>query len=151
MCTLKSALRTDKKARSGFLLFSLFLLATLIPSQARAQDYPPYGPNVPTAHFDHEKRPQLTPPPVTLLSDGTGRVAQSEWNMELVGYDTLDARSTYQPLVVHPGDRYIAYMAPHPTTGISRLDPSAGAVPSGTSILDVTDPRKPVYLFHIPG
>lgn len=132
-------------------LFVLLTLITIVPSYAIAQDYPPYGPNVPTAHFDHGKRAQLTPPPVKLLTDGTGRVAQSSWNMELVGYDTLDGRSTYQPLVVHQGNRYIAYMAHHATTGISRLDPGAGLVPSGTSLLDVTDPTHPVYLFHIPG
>ena len=67
-------------------------------ASAASQDYPPYGPNVPKAHFDHGKRPQLTPPAPNLLPDG--RTAQSAWNMELVGYDSLDGRSTYQPLVV---------------------------------------------------
>ena len=130
-------------------LFVLLLLVTGVVSYNVAQDYPPYGPHVPTAHFDNVKRPQLTPPAVSLLNDGTGRVAQSAWNMELVGYDTLDGRSTYQPLVVHQGDRYIAYMGHHATVGIDRLN---GQVePSGTSILDVTNPAHPIYLFHIPG
>ena len=130
-------------------LLVLLLFVSGICSYNLAQDYPPYGHHVPTAHFDHVNRPQLTPPPVTLLNDGTGRVAQSEWNTELVGYDTLDGRSTYQPLVVHQGDRYIAYMGHHATVGIDRLN---GLVePSGTSILDVTDPKHPIYLFHIPG
>jgi hypothetical protein len=130
-------------------LWPLLLLILAVPSVSRAQDYPPYGPNVPTAHFDHERRPHLTPPAPKLLNDGTGRVAQSEWNMELVGYDTLDGRSTYQPLVVHEGNRYIAYMGHHATTGIDRLNGKVES--SGTSILDVTDPHNPVYLFHIPG
>jgi hypothetical protein len=130
-------------------LLLLLLLIACVASYAIAQDYPPYGPHVPTAQFDHVKRPQLTPPAVSLLNDGTGRVAQSAWNTELVGYDTLDGRSTYQPLVVHQGDRYIAYMAHHATVGIDRLN---GLVePSGTSILDVTNPEHPIYLFHIPG
>ena len=129
-------------------LFVLLLLSFGL-SYAVAQNYPPYGPHVPTAQFDHVIRPQLTPPAVSLLNDGTGRVAQSAWNTELVGYDTLDGRSTYQPLVVHQGTRYIAYMAHHATVGINRLN---GQVePSGTSILDVTNPEHPKYLFHIPG
>jgi hypothetical protein len=144
----KSSRRREKNV-SEVALFCLLLFIFAKPSGVQAQDYPPYGPNVPTAHFDHGKRAQLTPPPVTLLTDGTGRVAQSSWNMELVGYDTLDGRSTYQPLVVHQGNRYIAYMAHHATVGVDRLN---GLVePSGTSILDVTDPTKPIYLFHIPG
>jgi hypothetical protein len=130
-------------------LFVLLLLIAFGLSYAVAQDYPPYGPHVPTAQFDHVIRPQLTPPAVSLLNDGTGRVAQSAWNTELVGYDTLDGRSTYQPLVVHQGNRYIAYMAHHATVGVNRLN---GQVePSGTSILDVTEPEHPIYLFHIPG
>lgn len=149
MDALNRPLPVEKRTCSGILIWSLLLLGTLLPLQTNAQDYPPYGSNVPTAHFDREKRPQLTPPPVQLLTDGTGRVAQSSWNMELLGTDTLDGRSTYQPLVVHQGNRYIAYMAHHATTGIDRLN---GLVePSGTSLLDVTDPKNPVYLFHIPG
>jgi hypothetical protein len=58
-------------------LFLLLLLVVGVCSYNLAQDYPPYGRYVPTAHFDHVNRPQLTPPPVTLLTDGTGRVAQS--------------------------------------------------------------------------
>ncbi|MFI5090287.1 MAG: LVIVD repeat-containing protein [Terriglobales bacterium] len=112
-------------------------------------DYPPYGSHVTTAHFDHKVRPQLTPPAVTLLTDGTGRVAQSSWNMELLGYDTLDGRSTYQPLVVSQGRRYIAYMAHHAGTAINRL--TGLSETNGTSLVDVTDPAHPVYLSHIPG
>jgi hypothetical protein len=149
MNSLKRAVTFEQKTRTGIAVFSLLLLATAVPARLMGQDYPPFGPHVPTAHFDHEKRPQLTPPPPELLSDGTGRTAQSAWNMELVGSDTLDGRSTYQPIVVHQGHRYIAYMAHHATTGVNRLN---GMVePSGTSILDVTDPKHPVYLFHIPG
>jgi len=129
------------------MLFLLLLLVTLVPVYMMAQDYPPYGPNVPTAHFDHGKRPHITPPAPNLLPDG--RTAQSAWNMALVGYDTLDGRSTYQPLVAHQGNRYIAYMAHHAGTGINRLNGKVET--NGTSLLDVTDPAHPVYLAHIPG
>jgi len=48
-------------------LFVLLLLLAFGLSYAVAQDYPPYGPHVPTAQFDHVIRPQLTPPAVSLL------------------------------------------------------------------------------------
>jgi len=142
------------------ILFVLLLLITVAPVYVMAgdhddrdrdhsPDYPPFGSHVPTAHFDHNNRPQLTPPAVTLLTDGSGRVAQSSWNMELVGYDTLDGRSTYQPFIARQGHRVIAYMAHHAGTAINRLNGKSET--NGTSILDVTDPAHPVYLAHIPG
>jgi hypothetical protein len=70
-------------------------------------------------------------------------------NMELVGSDALQARSAYQPLVHKQGDRWIAYVGHH---GGRSMNPLSGAVEdNGTSILDVTDPRDPKPLFHIPG
>jgi hypothetical protein len=112
-----------------------------------AQNYPPFGSEVPTAHFDHAKRKALTPPAPNLLPDG--RTAQSAWNTELLGSDSLDGRSTYQPFVVRQGHRYIAYMAHHAGTAVNRLNGQSET--NGTSILDVTDPASPVYLAHIPG
>jgi len=159
MSSLKSRL-TRVLQTNGKTVVLFFLLVTVLPvyviyvmardhDDRRGPDYPPFGSHVRTAHFDHKQRPQLTPPAVTLLNDGTPRVAQSAWNMELLGSDTLDGRSTYQPIVIRQGDRYIAYMAHHATTGINRLNGLTES--SGTSILDVTNPRNPVYLFHIPG
>src|SRR5690242_6189443 len=111
-------------------LLRLLLIIAFVPTYAMAKDgddderghvadYPPFGSRVPTAHFDHGKRAQLTPPAPALLPDG--RTAQSAWNMELVGYDTLDGRSTYQPFIMRQGDRVIAYMAHHAGTAINRL------------------------------
>jgi hypothetical protein len=100
------------------LVLSVLLVVSFCISAA-AQDYPPFGSEVSRAHFDHGKRPQLTPPVPTLLPDG--RTAQSAWNMELVGYDTLDGRSTYQPFIARQGNRHIAYMAHHAGTAVNRL------------------------------
>jgi hypothetical protein len=70
-------------------------------------------------------------------------------NMEIVGADALQARSAYQPVVHKQGDRWILYIGHH---GGRTLNPLSGKVEdSGTSILDVTDPRNPKPLFHIPG
>jgi hypothetical protein len=70
-------------------------------------------------------------------------------NMELVGYHDLQGRSAYQPIIHRQGGRWIAYVGHH---GDNILNPLAGKKEdNGTSILDVTDPRKPKYLAHIPG
>jgi LVIVD repeat-containing protein len=77
-----------------------------------------------------------------------GREAESK-NMKLVGFDDLQARSAYQPIVHEQGGRSIAYVGHH---GGQALNPLTGVVEkNGTSVVDVTDPRHPRYLFHIPG
>jgi hypothetical protein len=70
-------------------------------------------------------------------------------NMELVGYSDLQGRSAYQPLVHKQGDRFIAYVGHH---GGSTINTVTGKTESnGTSIVDVTNPKQPKYLAHIPG
>ena len=70
-------------------------------------------------------------------------------NMELVGYSDLQGRSAYQPLVHRQGNRWIAYVGHH---GDHLLNPLTGKEEdNGTSILDVSDPKHPKYLAHIPG
>jgi len=71
-------------------------------------------------------------------------------NMRLVGHNDLQARSAYQP-VIHqqPGEdgpRWIAYIGHHGGKSLTG-EPD----PNGTSIVDVTNPRGPRYLAHIPG
>jgi len=70
-------------------------------------------------------------------------------NMELVGSSDLQGRSAYQPVVHKHGNRFIAYIGHH---GGTALNPITGQSESnGTSILDVTNPKQPKYLAHIPG
>jgi hypothetical protein len=69
--------------------------------------------------------------------------------MDLVGYNDLQARSAYQPVIQQQGNRWIVYIGHH---GGEALNPLTGKMePNGTSIVDVTDPKHPKYLFHIPG
>jgi len=70
-------------------------------------------------------------------------------NMELVGYHDLQGRSAYQPLVHAQGGRWIAYIGLHGGRLPNEL--SGALEDSGTAILDVTDPRQPKLLAHIPG
>ena len=70
-------------------------------------------------------------------------------DMELVGFNDLQARSAYQPIIRRQGDRFIAYIGHH---GGAALNPLTGQQESnGTSIVDVTNPKQPRYLAHIPG
>lgn len=75
---------------------------------------------------------------------------QASRNMKLVGFNDLQARSAYQPIVQEYQDgRRIAFIghhngsAPNPLTGVTETN--------GVSIVDVTNPRRPVYLRHLPG
>jgi hypothetical protein len=70
-------------------------------------------------------------------------------NMELVGSSDLQGRSAYQPVIQKQGERFIAYVGHH---GGRTLNTLTGQLEdNGTSILDVTNPKQPKMLFHIPG
>ena len=70
-------------------------------------------------------------------------------NMELVGYNDLQARSAYMPVIQKQGDRWIAYIGHH---GGVQPNPLTGKPESnGTSVVDVTNPKQPRYLAHVPG
>jgi hypothetical protein len=70
-------------------------------------------------------------------------------NMALLAHQDLQGRSAYQPLVRENKGRWIAYVGHH---GGKVMNPLTGkAEDNGTSLVDVTDPRKPRYLAHIPG
>ena len=70
-------------------------------------------------------------------------------NMALVGYSDLQGRSAYQPLVRENKSRWIAYVGHHGGKTVNSL--TGRAEDNGTSLLDVTDPRQPRMLAHIPG
>jgi hypothetical protein len=75
-------------------------------------------------------------------------------NMRLVGFNDLQARSAYQPIIHKQGDRYIAYIGHHGGTqsALKPTNPLTGQPEfNGTSVVDVTDPKRPKYVFHIPG
>jgi hypothetical protein len=86
---------------------------------------------------------------IGLTAGATAQNKQEASNMDLLAHNDLQARSAYAPLVHRQGARYIAYVGHH---GGRAPNPMTGQVePNGTSILDVTNPRSPRYLFHIPG
>jgi hypothetical protein len=77
-----------------------------------------------------------------------GHAAQFK-DMRLVGHDDLQARSAYQPIIHEQRGRWVAYVGHH--GGTARNPLTGQDEPNGTSIVDVTDPANPRYLFHIPG
>ncbi|HEX4583794.1 MAG TPA: hypothetical protein VH183_03125 [Burkholderiaceae bacterium] len=85
-----------------------------------------------------------TPYPVgTLNPDGS-----NTYNAEWLGHNDLQGRVTYQTTVHTQKAGVIAY-AGH-FNGLM-MNPMTGLVErNGTSVVDVTDPRHPVYLKHIP-
>ncbi len=75
-------------------------------------------------------------------------------DMALVGFHDLQARSAYQPLVREQNGRWILYVGHHGGTesAAKPFNPLTSSPEfNGTSILDVTDPRAPRLLAHIPG
>ncbi len=85
-----------------------------------------------------------------LISQNTfAQGVESSKNMKLEGYSDLQGRTAYQPTIEKQGDRWIAYIGHH---GDKKLNPLTDKIEdNGTSIIDVTNPKKPQYLFHIPG
>jgi len=80
-----------------------------------------------------------------VLADGRIDSRDIEW----IGHNDLQGRPSYEPTVIQQGNRFILYVGHH--QGSAR-NPLTGVVePNGTSIVDVTNPRRPVQLFHIPG
>ncbi len=132
---------TNKCEGGSFQLILLLLLAAFAPLPAAAQAYPPNGPAIPPIALTGsapDQEPAPNPPD-----------QQSAWNMELAGYNDLQGRSAYQPIIIHQDGREIAYVGHHTGTA---LNPLTGVVePNGTSIVDVTDPAHTKYLAHIPG
>jgi hypothetical protein len=102
-------------------------------------------------------RPVLVLSATLVVAATAQTLAQARPEMEdmaLVGYNDLQARSAYQPTIHHQGSRWIAYVGHHGgTTEVPKpRNPLTGAEEfNGTSIIDVTDPHRPKYLFHIPG
>src|SRR5260370_14870615 len=103
------------------------------------------------AHFSAALRRAPLAGLIVLLAIAAAAQPQKEEksNMEVVGYNDLQARSSYQPTIHQQGQRWIAYIGHH---GGSQMNSLTGQQEfNGTSLLDVTDPAHIRYLAHIPG
>jgi hypothetical protein len=130
------------------LLVSLFGLGFGVNIPAWAQAYPPDGPDIPTITLNEGQegaaglRPLPVPPP-------NGFDQESIWNMKVVGFNDNQGRpSSDDGWIENQNGRYIVYVT---STGGSMFNPMTGQVDnSGTSLIDATDPRHPVYLANVP-
>jgi hypothetical protein len=104
----------------------------------------------------------------TSLADDWRGVSQSgeQKNMRRVGHADLQGRAAYHPYFINYEDgRVIAFVGTHSSANPSNppispdsnlpkpnpLKPGSPVEPNGTMIVDVTDPRRPKEMFHIPG
>src|SRR5207249_11176625 len=89
---------------------------------------------------------------VLSIALGAGVAAQQRGeksNMDLVGYDDLQGRSAYHPVIQKQGARWIDYIGYH---GGVALNPLTGKhEPNGISIVGVTNPKQRTCLGHMPG
>jgi hypothetical protein len=79
-------------------------------------------------------------------------------NMRRVGHTDLQGRAAYHPYFInYPDGRVIAFVGTHSgANGADAPKPNplkAGSPvePNGTMIIDITNPKKPVEKYHIPG
>jgi hypothetical protein len=74
--------------------------------------------------------------------------AEEAFNMRLLGHHDLQGRSAYWGVIQQQGLRWIAYVGHH---GGVAFNPLTGMVEeNGNSIVDVTNPRRPFLLYHLP-
>jgi hypothetical protein len=86
---------------------------------------------------------------IVLMAGVAAQQRAEKNNMELVGSSDLQGRSAYQPVIHKQGTRWIAYIGHHGGVAFNPL--TAKRETNGTSIVDVTDPKQPKYVAHIPG
>jgi hypothetical protein len=130
------------------LLFACVALLCESSAVVAAERYIPDGPDVPTIVLNEGQSgaaglPPLSVPPPKQWDQ------QSIWNMQVVGFQDNQGRaSSDDGWIENQNGRHIAYVANSPG---SALNPLTGQdEKNGTSLVDVTDPRHPVFLSHIP-
>ena len=91
------------------------------------------------------------------LAHGVSQSGEQK-DMRRVGHTDLQGRAAYHPYFInYPDGRVIAFVGTHSgNSGADAPKPNplkAGSPiePNGTMIIDITDPKKPVEIFHIPG
>jgi hypothetical protein len=142
-----------KRKRSAVISFGLTFVVGFsglvlgLSSLAWGQAYPPDGPDIPTItlNIGQEGASGLPPLPVP---PPNGFNQESIWNMKVVGFNDNQGRpSSDDGWIENQNGRYIVYMT---STGGSMFNPMTGKTDnSGTSLIDATDPRHPVYLTNV--
>jgi hypothetical protein len=119
-----------------------------LSSPAWAQAYPPNGPDIPTITLNEGQEGAAGLPPLQ-VPPPNGFDQESIWNMKVLGFNDNQGRpSSDDGWIENQNGHYIVYMT---STGGSMFNSLTGQVDnSGTSLIDATDPRHPVYLANVP-
>src|SRR4029453_9094573 len=86
---------------------------------------------------------------VALAAGPSAKRGAENSSMQPVGSNDLQGRSPSQPVIHKQGNRWFAYVGHHGGATMNSLTGKQEA--NGTSIVDVTDPKQPKYIAHIPG
>src|SRR5580658_3803557 len=140
-----------RRMARGFGLSFLVGLSGLVfglSGAASAQGYLPDGPNVPIVTLNESQEGAAGLPPLP-VPPPNGWNQQSIWNMKVVGFNDNQGRpSSDDGWIENQNGRYILYMT---DSGGSAYNPLTHQVEgNGTSLIDVTFPNNPVFLWHIP-
>ena len=143
-----SDLRRIARAFGLSLAVACFGMAFGSSGGAAVEKYLPDGPNVPVVSLNEDQSgaaglsPLPVPPP-------KGWDQESIWNMKVVGFSDNQGRpSSDDGWIENQNGRYILYMTNSPGAGLNPL--TSKVENNGTSLIDVTDPAKPVFVHHIP-
>ena len=83
-----------------------------------------------------------------VAASAQGLSKKESHNMRQEGLNDLQGRSAYIGVIQEQGRRWIAYIGHHNGTALNSL--TGVEEVNGNSIVDVTNPRNPRYLFHLP-
>ncbi len=135
------------------LLVALFglMFGWIAPAWAQGQARPGYvpdGPNFPTVTLNEDQSGAADLPPLR-VPPPNGYDQESIWNMQVVGFNDNQGRpSSDDGWIEDQNGRYILYLA---EGGGSHYNPlTHGMEKDGTSLIDVTNPAHPVFVYHIP-
>lgn len=140
-----------KTGRLELLLFAACVGLVLgMSTRASAQAYLPDSPNVPLITLNEDQRGAAGLPALHVPAPN-GFDQQSIWNMEVVGFNDNQGRaSSDDGWIENQNGRYILYVTNN-GSGVHHFNPLTGQVEKdGTSLIDVTDPRHPAFVHHIP-
>lgn len=145
---MTKSLRASERCRSRLLLLALWAILPGWALPATAQHYIPDGPDVPVVTLNESQSGAAGLPPLPVPQPKPWN-KQSIWNMRVVGFQDNQGRpSSDDGWIENQNGRYIAYVANSPGKA---LNPQTGTIENnGTSLIDVTDPKHPVFLHHIP-